>query len=682
MATIRPNRPAGSLAPETLRLYRLLKGLPDGRFCVWQRLSIHQKPGPDFWVLSHDGRSLLLKVSSATSAECRASRQPNLFGQLLGQDRQEKTVGLEEQQALEQFFGHLTHAGIGFTEALPCAVVFPNVEDSVLDAACRPESALDPIWLGKEGLRPEPFETWLMTNLGRPLNKRAIDALRKAFAPELVVPRNFTVRTPIDRGIKAELTEYLLDYDQEWMLKLDLDLSAEANTTARDFGLRLINGVAGSGKSLIVVYRAHLLRQFFPDKRLLILTHNKALIRDLRHRYRSLSGNGRSVSANTFLGWCRSLWPGDVTWTPPIGLKRREELLNQVWHQHLSDTSITARMLRDEIDWFKDRLLISRDDYMSADRKGRGFALNQYLQPRMFKAMVAYQQMLDEKGWLDWGDIPRRIWRFVEQEQVNLPTCDVILVDEAQFFAPIWFEIIKKALKPVTGHLFMVADPTQGFLKRRESWAASGLDVRGRSHRLKRSYRTTLEILDFATLLYRSRLPDDDEEIVAPDLTNMPRGVVPQIIPLTSQQDEITRVVNEIRSLVSHGVPLEHLLVIHTSWEGAERLLRRLQHEFGVRSASDPRRRAAGNHIRVITLDATTGLESPIVFLVGTHLLYEEEQSVRMSDDERAEVIRDNTRKLYMAITRAGQRLVLTYVGALPDFLQQLPAISLGRPEP
>jgi ATP-dependent exoDNAse (exonuclease V) beta subunit len=56
---------------------------------------------------------------------------------------------------------------------------------------------------------------------------------------------------------------------------------------------------------------------------------------------------------------------------------------------------------------------------------------------------------------------------------------------------------------------------------------------------------------------------------------------------------------------------------------------------------------------------------------MGIHDLYEMEQSIRLSDEERGELIRDNTRKLYMACTRAGQRLVITYVGLLPDILQQ-----------
>jgi superfamily I DNA/RNA helicase len=146
---------------------------------------------------------------------------------------------------------------------------------------------------------------------------------------------------------------------------------------------------------------------------------------------------------------------------------------------------------------------------------------------------------------------------------------------------------------------------------------------------------------------------------------------VPTLIPLTSPQDEVTRVVNEIRSLANQGIPLSHFLIICAEWQGVNIMLERLQKEFGAQAALDPKEPASQtNHIRVCTLNAVTGIESPIVFLCGVHDLYDAEQSVRLSDDERAELIRDNTRKLYMAVTRAGQRLVLTYVGDVPEWLR------------
>ncbi|MBC8077188.1 MAG: hypothetical protein H7Y32_14015, partial [Chloroflexales bacterium] len=101
----------------------------------------------------------------------------------------------------------------------------------------------------------------------------------------------------------------------------------------------------------------------------------------------------------------------------------------------------------------------------------------------------------------------------------------------------------------------------------------------------------------------------------------------------------------------------------------------RLGQEFGASSVVNPRDVPPGAHIRVCTLNAATGLESPIVFVLGTHALLEAEGSVWLSDEERAELVRDNTRKLYMALTRAGQRLALTYVGELPAALRPRPDV-------
>jgi hypothetical protein len=64
-------------------------------------------------------------------------------------------------------------------------------------------------------------------------------------------------------------------------------------------------------------------------------------------------------------------------------------------------------------------------------------------------------------------------------------------------------------------------------------------------------------------------------------------------------------------------------------------------------------------------------LQSPIVILASLRDMFEEEQSLRLSDSERETLIRDNTRKLYMATTRAGQRLVITYIGDMPRALKK-----------
>ncbi|MCP4358750.1 MAG: UvrD-helicase domain-containing protein [Chloroflexi bacterium] len=672
MAQIIPATPIQGSPPETIRLFHLLKRLPDG-IVIIQRLPALHGPGPDFLLLQAN-QALFLAISITTPQEAIRARQMGLFG---GDVR---PLGEEEQERLAVF----SHSG-AIDSQLPAAILFPNLNQKQMGEWPALSAS---IWVSKETLVPGRFTDWLDNHLSAPLTDGQIGRIRQQFTPEVIVPTAFTVRQPIERHTEAELGRYLLDYDQEQALKLDLDLPQSEQTTARDFQLRLINGVAGSGKSLIVIYRAHILRQLFPHKRILVLTHNRALIHDLRRRYDHLadghlSEGGGAVQMYTFMGWCRRHWPQTEQWRKLISYRERLELATQIGHEQLRDTAVSEQMLLEEIDWYKDRLLFSRDDYLAADRAGRGFALNQPMRQRLFDAMTVYHDRLQQRRLMDWGDVPRQLWRLWHDGEALLPRYDIILVDEAQFFAPLWFEIIKRILTPDTGHLFLVADASQGFLKRGQSWLSSGLNVRGRVHRLHKSYRTTREILDFATLLYRTRLPEDDADIVAPDLTQMPNGVVPVVIPLTSPQDELTRVVNEIGQLAQGGVPWRDILIIHASREEIRPILLRLNGMFGagtacterrpgslVEVAVDPGQTNPQNQIRVCSLNAATGLESPIVFLMGAHELYEREQSIRLSDEERVELIRDNTRKLYMAITRAGQRLVITYVGALPDILK------------
>jgi hypothetical protein len=278
-------------------------------------------------------------------------------------------------------------------DALPGLVLFSGVPRADLMAALDPPPA--GVSRGaKEDLTPEALAAWLDTQLGPPLNAEQTDALRRAFTPEVVVPAQLTVRKPIERATGAALTDYLLSYSREQVLKHDLDLSDEAEAASDNLRLQLVNGVAGSGKSLILLYRARLLRQFFPRKRLLVLTHNRPLIHHLRRRYALLSGGDSGVEWRTFHGWCTKYWPTSEPQPQQVGLGERHALIDRVWQEHLADTTFSPELLRSEIDWLKDRLITTRQGYLEADRSGRGVALREGMRGRVYDAIHAYQEEL------------------------------------------------------------------------------------------------------------------------------------------------------------------------------------------------------------------------------------------------------------------------------------------------
>jgi superfamily I DNA/RNA helicase len=111
-------------------------------------------------------------------------------------------------------------------------------------------------------------------------------------------------------------------------------------------------------------------------------------------------------------------------------------------------------------------------------------------------------------------------------------------------------------------------------------------------------------------------------------------------------------------------------LVLHANARGCEQVIAAIDKKLGRGTALNPKDSHPGNYVRVTTVNAGTGLEAPVVFLMGLQQLFEQEDSLRLSEDDRAERVLNNTRKIYMATTRAGQRLVITYVGRVPEMLE------------
>jgi superfamily I DNA/RNA helicase len=238
----------------------------------------------------------------------------------------------------------------------------------------------------------------------------------------------------------------------------------------------------------------------------------------------------------------------------------------------------------------------------------------------------------------------------------------------------VWLRSLRSALKP-TGRLLLAADPTQGFLKRRQSWVACGLDLRGRSTRLRKCYRNTRPILEFAANFYRSRLGNEDEiDLNLPDQTELDSaeaGDRPKIIRLTSRQDEVTRIINEVRSYLDTGGKADAVLVLVAMGLRTSAVIGDFARTFGADAVVNAKDTSGRGKLRICSIDAATGLESPIVFVIGGAELLEREDDLQMPADQRDERRRDNTRRFYMGFTRAGFKLYITWVGNLPSYIAE-----------
>lgn len=506
--------------------------------------------------------------------------------------------------------------------------------------------------------KAEPLAKAILSLVGPVLPKETIDLWRALAVPEVRIDRPLR-RKAVVRAAIAPVAPLLLDYNQERCARLDLETPADLQTLADDLSVRVVTGVAGCGKTLVLVHRAALLTAHFPSARVLIVSHNKPLIADLQRRVKRFKAGDR-VHCRTFYSWLTNAAPGHRDILKPHEVKRWMSRDRQA-HDCATLNRYSNEWLVEEMGWMFDHQHVG-DSYLEVERKGRGIPLTKPQRRDMLAIARRYRDHLRATDSSDWSELPLHL---AEQNlpAFQQPAFDHILIDEAQFFAPVWLRLLLGVLKP-GGHVFLCADPTQGFLRRRTSWAEVGLAVRNRSHRLEKPYRSTRAILQFARDFYQRRLPNDEEplNLPAPEwMQTLEPGEAPIVQPGGARQEQVTRLIRELEALQKGGVHLSEVLILAAGRDHLEKMIvDQIRARLGPDSAflvkdSDAPDHAAG----VAHLMAATGLERPIVFLLGLDDLAAEENNPTLDTDEQAEKRLEHTRLIYVGLTRAMEKLVV-----------------------
>lgn len=519
-----------------------------------------------------------------------------------------------------------------------------------------------------------------------PIPREFEHRLFNTYFPEAEIPAACTLRRALHRDNGARLEPTFLDPQQEWASKLDLEMPAEQANVDGDFSVRLINGVAGSGKTLIAVNRALLLAELFPTQRLLLLIHNTPIVADLKERlHRAHGGLPANLELRTASSWTSAQWRAVFGRWPsmPKSPDRVPTLVKMLrLRPPLSELRGTDAQLIDELNFINDTLLIDEASFQTASRVGRGFALRATDRSQMWMLYLSVTATLARSGVRMWSSVPRELCLQKNGHQ-RLQKYHHILIDEAQFFVPSTLQLLKLSLT-TNGQLFLCADPNQGFMKSRLSWKSAGIDVVGRTKKLRKSYRTTRAILEAATGVLAALGgvdSNDSDDYLEPDFDGMEAGTQPILLYVDSPQDAIERLTNELAAIYdTQNTPLAATLVIYGDNVPKRPLHERLNNYFDGHvwwfnedaQKKLPPHGYGHDYLRMANVDTATGLEGAIVFLLGVEHLFLDALIPGITDDERTANLEERARKLYMAMTRAGQRLVVISSQRLPREMEWL----------
>lgn len=452
----------------------------------------------------------------------------------------------------------------------------------------------------------------------------------------------------------------------------------------------LIKGPPGSGKTWVLLFRAH---EFAarPSTQLQFITYNKSLTRLISEMSREITGvRTPRLDVRTFHSWCgkrlRALRISRTVGSPERLRQLREQTLEIARAREYPSTSKVRdnpiAWWVDEIAWIKGavlpggRTIRQWDDYAGASRKGRGSALQEPARRIVWDTYQVYEALLQRAGIVDWDDLGRAILdhycaqsKTADCHALMIPDrdrVDHLLVDEAQDLHQLQLLLLRGFARKT---LTLVADSAQKIYKTTFSFEDAGL-VFGRDNvrTLSFYFRSTWEIYALAfPLLDADERPEIAKAVHSGPLPSLHIVADPQTEALLAAElaareflahtDQTVALLARSRETLRH---LESLL-----WE-------RHQLRAEIIEGTDGTIRQPG--IKLTTFHSAKGLEFDSVILTqitdGVIPLVPSAYHQDVDSDDTEELLRSERRLLYVAMTRARQTLRMTCTEPRSRFLQ------------
>jgi hypothetical protein len=433
-----------------------------------------------------------------------------------------------------------------------------------------------------------------------------------------------------------------------------------------------ITGSAGTGKTVVAMHRARHLA--LKGERVFLTSFGTTLCGNIDRSLRLLctEAERQRITVATIheqaLELIRLADPGVNPASPSLVAQLLESLRQR--HAPQRKASLVraqwekAVVLQGVSSWDGYRQCSASRNLSPAQRKG------------IWKVLDGVLNELARQKLTDWTAIPARARALIEQGAVQSPFTAVI-VDEVQDLRPAELRLVRALCARHPGNLLLCGDAGQGIYPGGSALKALGIDVQGRSFRLRINYRTTEQIRRAAARVRGevTQDPDGGKE-VGDDTQSLLRGPRPVLKRYASREEELEAAVSLIKGWLDRGLQAAAIGVLTPTGAGVEAAGRVLsQAQIPWRRISD---RADSDAVQLDTMHRAKGLEFKAVLLLqcADHVLLEAAAWHGVDDpadpEDRVAALARGRHLLYVAMTRARDELVVSFSGQLSRFIEPL----------
>jgi mRNA-degrading endonuclease RelE of RelBE toxin-antitoxin system len=485
--------------------------------------------------------------------------------------------------------------------------------------------------------------------------------------------RRFRVMTNVEELRRA------LDFPWEkWTVFLHPE---QQQWVERDFnGPAKVGGSAGTGKTIVALHRAAHLARRNPNARVLLTTFSDTLASALQTKLKRLLGNeprlAERIDVHSLQALGLRLHKAHVG---PAALASREVIHQLLRASAAADPAckLGFHFLATEWEQVVDAWQLGTwEAYRDVARLGRKTRLPEAQRKVLWGVFERVRAELAKRNLLTAAAMFTNVAHALATagkvvfDFAVVDECQDIGVPQLRFFAALGFN------RP--NALFFAGDLGQRIFQQPFSWKSLGVDIRGRSRTLRVNYRTSHQIRNQADRLLGPVVTDvDGNEETRTDTVSVFNGPPPHIEVFADDRAEATGVGKWLTACNTDGILPHEIGVFVRSEAQLARAQAAVQAAGLSAKVLDQHVESTSGHVALATMHLAKGLEfrAVVAMACDDEVIPLQDRIQTVGDDADLKEVYDTERQLlYVACTRARDRLLVTAVAPASEFLDDLRA--------
>ncbi|AKH41641.1 ATP-dependent DNA helicase PcrA [Croceibacterium atlanticum] len=454
---------------------------------------------------------------------------------------------------------------------------------------------------------------------------------------------------------------------------------SQRDVVERDFsGPARVMGTAGTGKTIVALHRAARAVREDDRARILLTSFSRPLANALKAKLAILLADDQGkldrVSIVSFEDAATELFQLATGLRPTLAPIDAQNAALERAMADLGYTDLPLRFVTAEWRQIVDAWnLPDLESYSAVPRIGRRNRLGSKQREALWPVFETARAMLSARGLLTSSQLFATVEAAFKDKE-DKPFTHVI-VDEAQDLGVSELRMMG-AISSGQNSQFYAGDIGQRIFQLPFSWLTLGVDVRGRASSLRINYRTSRQIREAADQLLPQKVRDVDG--IEDDRTGAQsvfEGPAPVIAQFANQADETANVAAYLRAAIEEGISAAEIGVFVRSAEYLPRA-RDAVTAAGLEGRQlTERAEDFGDSVSLGTMHLAKGLEFKAVVVMACDdeaLPLQSRVDAATDEDELREVFDTERHLFYVACTRARDRLHVTGVQPVSDFVADM----------